>query len=62
MNKKLTSANEKQEATIVSLKKVCGRVPLYLKLSEARCHHILSNIFNCESHKRLLLLKFASHC
>ncbi|XP_040894085.1 coiled-coil domain-containing protein 73-like [Toxotes jaculatrix] len=27
INKKLTSANEKQEATIVSLKKVCGKLP-----------------------------------
>lgn len=39
-NKKLTSANEKLEATIVSLKKVRGEVPEHVVIFEAKCLHI----------------------
>lgn len=53
INKKLTSANGKQEATIVSLKKVCGKVN-YLKEDV--------DISNCGSHKRLLLQSPSSIC
>lgn len=38
-NEILTSANEKQEATIVTLKKVSEKVPFHLQLYEATFYH-----------------------
>lgn len=45
-NEKLTSANEKQEATIVALKKVCGKVLFHLQLYEAIFYYARGIMFS----------------
>lgn len=51
--KKLTAANEKQEATIASLTKVCEKVQQHQELSEVNCRGVCFHIADCGSAEML---------